>query len=175
MLCLRSCNLLLPHRWKENVCVRSLRRVMYACMHYCWRSPAPCSPLQDAKSPCKINRSLMFYSLLHVSLLLYLVDSPPGEATKRDIVGNTESVTCIPCEAPSFSFYPAAPECSQCLNLPRGAAAVCNGPAVVPANGSWQSHPRSPKVGVMHEEQRYAVDLPVCMQHCNTVCLCCQQ
>jgi hypothetical protein len=80
--------------------------------------------------------------LLNACLLLPFL----GEATLKGTAGDTPYETCEPCNAPEFSFYPSAPRCSQCLELPSGAAAVCNGPAVVPANGYWQSHPRSPKV-----------------------------
>lgn len=65
---------------------------------------------------------------------------------------NELSFSCRPCQSPQFSFYPSAPSCSQCASLPANSWAVCNEAALVPADGFYQSHPRSPVVG-LHDGQ----------------------
>ena len=48
---------------------------------------------------------------------------------------------CTNCTNPLFSFDPAAPQCSTCP--PPGTYSVCSGDVLTPADGYWQSHPRS--------------------------------
>jgi hypothetical protein len=70
-----------------------------------------------------------------------------GEHTDmRESVSNELSYKCSPCMSPQFSFFPEATSCSQCDALPSGSWAVCNLAALVPADGFYQSHPRSPVV-----------------------------
>lgn len=77
---------------------------------------------------------------------LVLRQCQAGEHTATETVGGEQAQMCEACSAPSFSFYPKSESCSQCANLTRNAVAVCNRAAVVPANGFYQSHPRSPLV-----------------------------
>ncbi|WIA16706.1 hypothetical protein OEZ85_013362 [Tetradesmus obliquus] len=67
-----------------------------------------------------------------------------GEYTFSRSTGIKQAIMCGQCTAPQYSFYPSANECGQCLELLLNGYVVCNGPAVVPANGVYQSHPRSP-------------------------------
>jgi hypothetical protein len=48
---------------------------------------------------------------------------------------------CTNCTNPLFSFDPSAPQCSTCP--PAGTYKVCSGDVVTPADGFWQSNPRS--------------------------------
>jgi hypothetical protein len=48
---------------------------------------------------------------------------------------------CTNCTNPLFSFDPSASQCSTCP--PAGTYKVCSGSVVTPADGYWQSHPRS--------------------------------
>jgi hypothetical protein len=48
---------------------------------------------------------------------------------------------CTNCTNPLFSFDPSASQCSTCP--PAGTYKVCSGGVVTPADGYWQSHPRS--------------------------------
>jgi hypothetical protein len=48
---------------------------------------------------------------------------------------------CTNCTNPLFSFDPVAPQCSTCP--PPGTYSVCSGDVLTPADGYWQSHPRS--------------------------------
>lgn len=73
-----------------------------------------------------------------------------GEATDNSAsTANELSYSCRACLSPLFSMYPAATTCSQCASLPANSWSVCNGPAVVPADGFFQSHPRSPVVSLI--------------------------
>jgi hypothetical protein len=72
-----------------------------------------------------------------------------GEYTDNSTSAPNElSFSCRPCQSPQFSFYPSATACSQCAALPANSWAVCNEAALVPADGFYQSHPRSPVVSV---------------------------
>jgi hypothetical protein len=48
---------------------------------------------------------------------------------------------CTNCTNPLFSFDPSATQCSTCP--PAGTYKVCSGDVVTPADGYWQSNPRS--------------------------------
>ena len=48
---------------------------------------------------------------------------------------------CTNCTNPLFSFDPTASQCSTCP--PPGTYKVCSGDVLTPADGYWQSHPRS--------------------------------
>jgi hypothetical protein len=67
-----------------------------------------------------------------------------GQFTDKSGTSSTqESFTCRACPSPLFSLYPSSTQCQQCASLAANSWAVCNGPALVPANGFYQSHPRS--------------------------------
>lgn len=67
---------------------------------------------------------------------------------------NEQSFRCAPCQSPQFSFYPKANSCSQCASLPVDSFAACNLAALVPADGFYQSHPRSPVVSCVSHSTR---------------------
>ena len=70
-----------------------------------------------------------------------------GEFTNTAFSTKVEkSYSCWQCLSPTYSFYPTANSCSQCAALPPNSYSICNLAAVVPADGFYQSHPRSPVV-----------------------------
>jgi len=104
----------------------------------------------------KINPNTPRYKLrfvsqngLQVTRNLLVRPCQAGESTNLIAYGNRTILeyTCAACLSPTYSFYPSAPNCSQCSNLTRNGLDVCNTAAVVPAPGFYQSHPRSPLVG----------------------------
>jgi len=89
---------------------------------------------------------------LTVSRQVILRSCQAGEYTDNSTsVPNELSFSCRPCQSPQYSFYPSATGCSQCASLPPESWAVCNEAAVVPADGFYQSHPRSPVVSAVCE------------------------
>eukprot|EP00878_Enallax_costatus_P009740 GHUV01010172.1.p1 GENE.GHUV01010172.1~~GHUV01010172.1.p1 ORF type:complete len:404 (+),score=84.90 GHUV01010172.1:227-1438(+) len=91
---------------------------------------------------------LVFSSLnrQNVTLTRRLVirECQAGESTVQQSVGSDSSTKCEMCNSPLYSFYPQAPVCGQCALLGNNLYDLCNLAAVVPANGVYQSHPRSP-------------------------------
>lgn len=89
---------------------------------------------------------------LTVSRQVILRSCQAGEYTDNSTsVPNELSFSCRSCQSPQYSFYPSATGCSQCASLPPESWAVCNEAAVVPADGFYQSHPRSPVVSAVCE------------------------
>jgi hypothetical protein len=82
--------------------------------------------------------------LIVVQRQLVLSRCQSGQFTDRSGTSSTqESFACGACPSPLFSLYPSSSHCQQCASLAANSWAVCNGPALVPANGFYQSHPRS--------------------------------
>jgi hypothetical protein len=69
-----------------------------------------------------------------------LQECKPGQAVLRGR-GTDLFAGCTNCTTPLFSFDPAAPECSTCP--PPDQFSVCSGGIITPADGYWQSNPRS--------------------------------
>lgn len=79
---------------------------------------------------------------------LVLRECQAGEHNQTQQNSSPQSSICEACNSPDYSFYPQAHQCGQCALLGRNSYSFCSGAAVVPANGSYQSHPRSPLVRV---------------------------
>jgi hypothetical protein len=89
-----------------------------------------------------------------------------GEYTFIESVGDKQAIMCGQCKAPQYSVYPSANECGQCIKLLLNGYVVCNGAAVVPANGTYQSHPRSPLVS--DTTTQHYCDLASMKHKCNS-------
>lgn len=87
---------------------------------------------------------------LSVTRQVILRQCQAGEYTDNSTSAPNElSFSCRPCQSPQYSFYPSATSCSQCALLPVNSWSVCNEAALVPADGYYQSHPRSPVVSCL--------------------------
>jgi hypothetical protein len=84
-----------------------------------------------------------------------------GEHTLEELVGDKRVIMCVQCKAPEYSLYPSANMCGQCIKLLLNGYAVCNGPAVVPANGVYQSHPRSPLVSELLQPESFFTQVKI--------------